>query len=86
LYINDVVHAVSNAKSVLFADDTNLLFEHENLNQLQQIVNSELEDISKWFILNKLSLNIEKTKFIIFRTASKMIQIDPIVSINGKNP
>jgi hypothetical protein len=78
--MNDIVHVLNHAKPILFADDSNLIFEHENLNQLTNIVNSELEKTAKWFILNKLSLNIEKTKFIIFHTQRKKIpDINPLV-------
>ena len=50
----------------LFADDTNLLFSHENLKELIKIINAELGKVSDWIIANKLSLNFSKSKFIIF--------------------
>ena len=43
----------------MFVDDTNVYFQHENLQMLYGIVNAEIVKISKWFTLNKLSLNIK---------------------------
>ena len=52
----------------LFADDTNIYFEAENLDKLQRIVNNELRKVKQWLDVNKLSLNIDKTNFIIFKS------------------
>ena len=38
----------------------------ENLNCLFQNANLELDKASTWFKANKLTLNVEKTKFMIF--------------------
>ena len=57
----------------MFADDANLFFKHQNLTTLYNIVNTELIKISKWFKLNKLSLNIKKTNYIIFRNKGKIV-------------
>ena len=53
-------------KYVLFADDTNLLYEHENYNTLCMNVNNELSKLKEWFSINKLSLNVKKTNFMVF--------------------
>ena len=44
----------------MFADDINIFFKAKTLEALYEIVNTELTKISKWFKLNKLSLNIKK--------------------------
>ena len=38
-----------------------------NVDNLNDIANNELIKVSNWFKANKLSLNISKTKFMIFR-------------------
>lgn len=53
-------------KCVLYADDTTLYCSGENLLQLLTNVSRELFQIKLWFDANKLSLNITKTKYIIF--------------------
>ena len=45
----------------LFADDTSIYFDSDNLVYLQKIVNRELKKIKKWLEANRLALNIDKT-------------------------
>ena len=62
----------------MFADDTNLFYTEENIKTLFDIVNIELQKISQWFISNKLSLNVTKTKYSFFHKPSKKDNI-PLV-------
>ena len=66
LYINDVCNVSKILKFVLFADDTNILYSDANVNNLNNVVNSELDKLNIWFIINKLSLNVSKTNYILF--------------------
>ena len=50
----------------MFADDTNLLYEHENYETLCMNVNNELSKLNEWFSINKLSLNVKKTNCMVF--------------------
>ena len=52
---------------ILFADDTNCLFTGENIDLLIPEINLNLNNINTWFQTNKLSLNTEKTNYIIFK-------------------
>ena len=56
---------------VLFADDTNLLFNHKDIKHLLTVVNNELVNIKNWFTANKLSLNVEKILIFFFHKPSK---------------
>ena len=67
LYINDLPNAIDIFSS-LFADDTIFAHSDSNLNRLEERVNMELEKSKLWFQANKLSLNVAKTKFMVFRT------------------
>jgi len=66
LYVNDIVNVSSLLHLVLFADDTNIFMSGKNLDLLIRTLNHELKLLHSWFIANKLSLNIEKTHYIIF--------------------
>ena len=66
LYINDICNISEIMKFVLFADDTNILCKHENYVSLCELVNIELSKLSKWFSINKLSLNVKKTSYMVF--------------------
>ncbi|MBY0581189.1 MAG: hypothetical protein K2P53_05870 [Rickettsiales bacterium] len=70
VYINDLPKA-SNLMTVMFADDTNLFLSHNNITTLFQNMNIELEKICEWFKMNKLSLNVDKTKWSLFHPISK---------------
>ena len=71
LYINDLPNISKKLKFFLFADDTNIYFESEDLKNLEKIVNNELEKLHEWLCLNRLSLNITKTNFVIFHANNK---------------
>ena len=63
-----------------FADDTTVYLAGPNINELVQTVNRELNLLYKWLCANKLSLNIEKTKQILFSPTETYIH--PHVMIN----
>ena len=55
----------------MFADNTNLFISEKNIGELFQQMNKELKSVSTWFKANKLSVNIDKTKWAIFHPTSK---------------
>ena len=65
LYINDLPHCLNKTKPRLFADDTNLTASANSMTDLETAVNSDLENLRKWLIANKLSLNVAKTEFML---------------------
>ena len=71
LYVNDLVNSNRLFNSILFADDTTLYASHSNLNTLVHLVNTELNNVHSWMIANKLTLNIDKTKYIIHHRKKK---------------
>ena len=80
-----MVNASSLLFFILFADDTNLFFSGKNINDLIQTVNTELEKIVMWLNVNKLSLNVKKTYYIIFSTKKKYVESSEGLCINGEN-
>ena len=68
IYINDLPRSSPKLAFYLFADDTNIFCEAENLDMLQKVVNKELKKVKMWLDVNKLSLNIGKTNFFIFKS------------------
>ena len=64
IYINDLPLA-SNSTIHVFADDTNLTLSHSNVSTLQQNINDELVNVSNWLKVNKLSINFNKTEFMV---------------------
>ena len=66
IYINDLSKVCNYMMPLLFADDTNIFASGLDVNKVQQEVEIELNQISEWLKINKLSLNIKKTHFIVF--------------------
>ena len=59
--------------SIIYADDTNLFYPTNDIETLFSTVNRlnmELGKISEWVKANKLSLNIKKTNYNLFRENS----------------
>ena len=72
IYINDMNKALSKSTVHHFADDTNLLSSSKKLNSLRKIMNEELKLLFDWLCANRLSLNVAKTEFLIFRPQKKL--------------
>ena len=79
IYINDIVKSSNFFKFILFADDTTIFAPiNTNNKETANIINMELEKIITWLKLNKLSLNISKTKFCIFHKVQRKVSIPEI--------
>ena len=74
LDINDISKASNICKYILFADDSNIYLHHKNLNVLINTANQELIPVKHWIAANKLTLNLNKTHYIIFSRHSKKSQ------------
>ena len=86
LYVNDLPNSSNVHVPIVFADDTNLFFEHSNIYTLFKIVNDELIKINEWFSANKLSLNVRKAKFSLSHKSGKKYGISsplPTIKINN---
>ena len=68
IYVNDMADVSSSLFTLLFADDTNTFLTGQNINTMITSMNQELKKLLIWMQANKLSLNISKTHFIIFRS------------------
>ena len=69
LYVNDISNVSTVSSLVLFADDTNIFFSGDNLKCLENSICNELHKFYDWFKANKLSLNIDKTNYMVFGKA-----------------
>lgn len=84
IYINDLNNALHTSNSILFADDTTLLLSNKNYNLLIEETNKEICHLYKWFSLNKLSVNIDKTNYTIFNPHHRTMPENPYpVSMNN---
>ena len=71
LYINDMNNVSNKIFPILFADDTTVLIEGNNLDVIITSLNSELDRINTWLKSNKSSLNVTKTQYMVFHRARR---------------
>ena len=67
----------------MFADDTSMFSSDHDLNQLQNMFNSELKKRTIWLYANKLSLNVKKSHFMLF-FKKRQYQISVCLEIDGE--
>ena len=78
-HVSDILNVV------LFADDACLSLDDADVDVLQRRMTSELILIQRWLVANKLSLNLLKTKYLIFTSLSKQHHTSQFnLSINDK--
>ena len=90
IYMNDIEMASDTFDAVLFADDSTFITtiraslpsKYINKN-FEDVINRELEKVYDWLIVNKLSLNIKKTKCMIFHTPNTKFIFSPTLMINN---
>ena len=88
IYTNDLPSASKIFKSTMYADDTTLSTSLQAITltnpteSVDQLINIELRKISNWLSINKLSLNVNKSKYIIHKTINKTVA-NLQLNING---
>jgi hypothetical protein len=78
LYVNDLPKSVNDKTvPILFASDTSIIVKSPNSRDFQTNMDTAFNCVNKWFKVNLLSINVDKTHYIQFKTKNK-----PIVDIN----
>ena len=85
LYINDFHNCSKILDFHLFADDSNIFYTDKKLSKVESCINSEIKCVSTWLCANKLSLNIEKSSFVIFHPIQKKIGDSFRVILNNES-
>ena len=83
MYINDLAYVSDKLFSLLFADDSNIFLSGHDPNELIRTMNIEITKLVDWLKINKLSLNLKKTHFIIFRKRRAKVNICEDLIVNG---
>lgn len=83
LYINDIFKLKLNGKIILFADDAAIIYTNNNIASLNDMINEDLITLHNWFIENKLTLNLNKSKSMIFHPLQNTKQYKLNLNLNG---
>ena len=78
IFCNDLYKCIEKCKVIMFADDTTLYKTHRSLNYLIQCINHDFKILADWFYANKLSLNVAKTNYIVFRPKSMTLNLEDL--------
>ena len=82
IYINDLPCCSSVFSMIMYADDTTLFCNFNDPNITEETLNEELKKLTRWLNANQLSLNVGKTKFMVFHSARKVVRY-PVLVINN---
>ena len=66
LYMNDFSRSSDLLFSIIFADDTSVFIEGTQFDEIIKVLNNELEKVNVWLKANKLTINIQKTHYMMF--------------------
>ena len=86
LYVNELPKYVNNVKVSMYADDTAIYYSSKDVNDIVRIMNNDLNNVDNWLASNKLSLNVNKTHFMLIGTPQKLAHLcndDLNVNIKG---
>ena len=96
IYMNDIHDASSKFHFIIYADDTNLIsplcsfnssfsLKDIDIDATSKHINTELGQIQEWLNINKLTLNVSKTKFMFFHHSQRAINnLIPKILINDE--
>ena len=59
---------MENCSTIFFADDTTLYISSKNTTYLKWCIEHDISLLLDWFRANKLTLNLSKTQFLLFKT------------------
>ena len=85
VYINDLPNCLNWAIPRMLADDTSVSYAAKSMDELQNVINSELVNLHKWLNTNKLSQNIFKTEFMIVGSRQRISAMDDRITIEIKD-
>ena len=73
LYINDLYKSIGHESERLYADDTAIITSNSNLDIAQQQAREMFTKLYHWCVANKLSINNDKTNFVLFHMKNKPV-------------
>ena len=68
VYINDITMSISHCRVILYADDTAIFCKSSDIGFIRNALAQDMETVAEWLRLNKLTLNVSKTKTMVFGT------------------
>ena len=73
IFINDLPNCSCSGHFRIFADDTNVFFHVNSVEELKAIGTIIMTALITWFTANKMTLNTNKSTFTIFKSSRKIV-------------
>lgn len=83
-YVNDLVKIDTSVKFMLYADDSTFIISGPQVESVIIRCNELLAKLSSWTKLNRLHINPNKTKAIIFRAKNKLVTLSNKIIFEGQ--
>ena len=84
LYVSDLPYHIQDGFISLYADDTAICVSDDDPARLQMRLTNLMQTVSQWYLRNKLSVNIDKTKLMLLGTPGMMSKMDNVnLTIDG---
>ena len=85
LYINDLPRCLEHCSIDMYADDTLIYCGDKNTELIENRLNLDVRNMTKWLQANKLILNPQKTEVMLLGTAQKLKKSNPLkILISGQ--
>ena len=79
IFINDIVNSSRILKFNLYADDTSIYYANHSLDITYEVLNRELLSVSNWIVANGLSLNSNKTYYMLFAGKKPIMNVPSLI-------
>lgn len=73
IYLNDIVHCVTDSKFVSYADDTSVFVSGKSEHDVEEKAGRTLDALNTWAKANSLKINTKKTKIVLYFPKGKVI-------------
>jgi hypothetical protein len=81
LYISCIPNCAKKLSFRIFADDTNVFYSCKNLSNLESTMNEQFKLIRNLCAINKLSINFQKTHYMVISSTRKKLKDIKIANI-----
>ena len=83
--INDLPNCLTSSQPRMYADDTHITYAGVDVNSIQLNLNHDLDNLNKWLISNKLTLNTAKTEFMLIGSRQKLSTLSNPLELSINN-
>ena len=78
-------YSLSHSVPRMYADDSYLAYSNGNIHSAQSSLKEDLLNINRWLTINKLTLNMAKSEFMLIGSREKLNNLPSLPSLNINN-